>query len=99
MVGPCKTPATKIWPKAVGGGIFGRFFLENEYQLEVAGDVISSVIVDQTDMDVRVTFGDFRSNCSWDIRTTHFVMDKRQRRRTPANAGHDIRQNAIWRFV
>ena len=33
------------------------------------------------------------TNC----KAAHFVMDGR--RRTTADAGHDIRQNAIWRFA
>ena len=41
---------------------------QNNFRLEVVSDVISGVVVDPTDMKVRVKFGDSRSNRSRDIR-------------------------------
>ena len=50
-------PATEIRPKAVGGGIFGRFSNIDECRSEVAGDVISGMAVDYVGLDVRATSG------------------------------------------
>ena len=58
MVGQVKRRATKIRPKAVGSGIFGRFPNFDKCPSEVAGDVISGVAVDYVGVDVRATFGD-----------------------------------------
>ena len=52
LVRHAKRHATKIRPKAVAGGIYGRFGNFDQCQSEVAGDVISGVAV-----DVRATFG------------------------------------------
>ena len=52
--------ATKIRPKAVGGGIFNSFLRDN-LQPEIVSDVISGVIVDQTGTDVREKFGDSKT--------------------------------------
>ena len=45
---------------------------------EAASDVISDVIVDPTGVDVRVKFGDSKSNRSRDIGLPHFVTDERR---------------------
>ena len=44
--------------------------------------VISGVVVEQVGVDVRVKFGDFRSNRSRDIRAAHFVVDAHNDERT-----------------
>ena len=44
--------------------ILGRFSNVNNFRLEVASDVISSVVVNSTGMNVRVKLGDSRSNRS-----------------------------------
>ena len=62
MVGQAKCRATKIRPKAVGSGIFGRFPNFDNCPSEVAGDIISSVAVDYVSVDVRATFGEYRLN-------------------------------------
>ena len=54
------------------------------------------MVVDQTCTDVCVKFGGSRSNRSRDLQVAHFVMDER---RTTADAGHDIRPNAIRRYA
>ena len=46
LVVQAKSHATKIRPKAVGGGIFGRILNFDKCRSEVAGDVISAVAVD-----------------------------------------------------
>ena len=51
MVGQAKRRATNLRPKAVAGGIFGRFANFDKYRPEVAGDVISGVAVDYIGMD------------------------------------------------
>ena len=61
--------------EALGGAIFGRFSNVGIFLPEVASEVISDMVVELTGMDVRVTFGDFRSDGSRDIRAAHFVMD------------------------
>ena len=48
--------------------------------MEVASDVIYSEAADKVGIDVRVEFGDSRSNSSWDTRAAHFVMDDDRRR-------------------
>ena len=46
-LGQKKFCATKIQPKAVAGGIFGRFFSNfDNCRLQAAGDVISDVAVE-----------------------------------------------------
>ena len=62
---------------------FRRFFRHN-FRPEVVNDVISCVAVEFVGVDVRVTFGDSRSNGSPDIRLPHFVTDERLRT-TPAD--------------
>ena len=52
-MGQAKRHDTKIRPKAVGGGIFGRFSNFDLYRTEVADDVITGVAVQQVGMDVR----------------------------------------------
>ena len=60
---------TKILSKVVGAGIFSR--------LEVAGDVMSGLAVDEIGVDVHVEFSDSRSNhCRYIyIPAAHFVTD------------------------
>ena len=50
--------------EAVRGGIFDRFLIFDNCQLEVASDVISGVDVDQTCMKGHVKFGGSRSKRS-----------------------------------
>ena len=57
-MGQAKRRATKIRPKSVGSGIFGRFRNFYNCRSEVAGDVISGVAVDYVGMDVCTTFGE-----------------------------------------
>ena len=62
--GRIKRRATKIQPKAVGSGIFGRYPNFDQYRSEVAGDVISGVAIDYVGVDVlvRATFGEIGLN-------------------------------------
>ena len=53
-----KRRATKIRPKAVGSGIFGRFPNFDKFRPEVAGEVVSGVAIEYVVMDVRATFGE-----------------------------------------
>ena len=53
-----KRRATKIRPKTIGSGIFGRVPNLDKCRSEVADDVISGVTVDYVGMDVRATFGE-----------------------------------------
>ena len=72
----------EIPPEPIGGSIFDSFFRDN-FRLEVVSDVISYMAIEYISMDVRLKFGDSRSNCSGDIRISHFVMgddDKRWHR-------------------
>ena len=75
---PGKTLHTKIWPKAVGDGIFCRFLkLQSmlivrfppikllQRVLSNAHDGISRVAVDWINMDVNVHFGDTMLNIGW----------------------------------
>ena len=43
-----------VGPKAIEGGIFGRFSKFHMCRLEVAGDVMAGAVVDQVGMDVHV---------------------------------------------
>ena len=47
----------------------------DNFQPEVASDVISGVDVEQVGVKVQVTFGDSSSNRSRDIRLPHFVTN------------------------
>ena len=58
-------------------------FSPNNFQLEVASDVIYSMAEEHIGMDIPVKFDDYRSNRSTDIQVAHFVMDKRRQRRWP----------------
>ena len=53
---------TKIRPKAVGGGIFGRFSNFEKCRSEAADDIMSNVAVDYVGVDVRSKFGDSMLN-------------------------------------
>ena len=55
-----KRSATKIRPKAVGGGIFGCLSNFDNCRLEVTSDVTSSTAVERVGMDVCVKFNDSR---------------------------------------
>ena len=57
-MGQAKRRATKIRPKAVGGGIFGRSMNFDKIRSEVAGDDISGAAVEQAVMVVYATFGE-----------------------------------------
>ena len=60
-------------------------------------------IVDQTGTNVRVKFGDSRSNRSGDKRAAHFVMnDDAGGRRSSHKAERQsgvFPENAVWRYV
>ena len=43
---------------------------------EEAGDVIVEKVIEGVGLDIRVNFGDSRSNRSRDIRRAHFVSDE-----------------------
>ena len=58
LVGQAKRRATKIRPKAVGSGTFGRFPNFDKCRSEVSGDVLSGAAVHYVVMDVRSTFGE-----------------------------------------
>ena len=64
LVGQAKRRTTKIRPKAVGCGIFGRFSSFDKCRLEVAGDVVSGANVGQVGTDIPVKLGDSRLNRS-----------------------------------
>ena len=55
IVGQAKRRTTKIRPKAIGSGIFGRFPNCDQFRSEVADDAISGVTVDYFDTDVHAT--------------------------------------------
>ena len=59
----------------------------DNFRLEEDGDIISSVVIEPKSANVRVKFGDSRSNRSPDIRLLHFVTNNddvsRPRRRMP----------------
>ena len=61
-MGLAKRSATNIRPKAVQGGIFGRFFKTFIYRTEVAVDALTGVAVEQVGMDVCGKFCDSRLN-------------------------------------
>ena len=61
-MGQVKRRDTKIRPKAVGSGIFGRFRNFDKCRSGAVGDVISGVTVDYVGVDVRATFGESASN-------------------------------------
>ena len=61
-MGQAKRRATKIRPKAVGSGIFGRFHNFYKCRSEVAHDVISGVTVEKVSTDVRAAFGESELN-------------------------------------
>ena len=50
-------------PEAVGGGIFRDFF-RYSFRPEVVYDLISGLVLGHVSIDVRVKFGDSRSNRS-----------------------------------
>ena len=54
------------------------FLFHYNFRLAADNDVICSVAVDDVGMDVRVKFGDSRSNDSWDIRGADFVSFRRK---------------------
>ena len=56
----------EIWPKAIGGGIFGSFFSNfHKCRQEFAGDVITDVAADQVGMNVHVKCGNSLLNKQW----------------------------------
>ena len=66
-----------------------RQVFRNNFRPEVANDVVSGEAVELVGVDVRVKFGDSRSNRYRYIRAAHFVIDdeqtpneRRRRRRT-----------------
>ena len=68
----------EILPKAVGGGIFRRFFRDNS-RSEVDSDVISSADVGHIGVDEPVKFGDSASNYYRDRRLPHFLTNDGRR--------------------
>ena len=64
------------------------FLFRDNFRLEVASAVISSMDVKQVSVDVRGKCGESRLRRSRDIRLPHFVTDERI---TPAYADHRIR--------
>ena len=58
----------EIRPKAVGGGIFGRFSNFDKCRLEVAGDVIPGEVVEYVSTDVVAKVGDSKLNTGRIIR-------------------------------
>ena len=70
----CLNHSREIPPQAVGSGIFDSFSLY--FRPEVDNDVISSVTVDYVGLDVRVKFGDSRSNGSRNIRGADFASSE-----------------------
>ena len=63
-----KRRTTKIQPKAVGGGIVGRYSNFDKCLSQSAGDFISSVAVEEVGTDVRATFGEAGLNSGRIIR-------------------------------
>ena len=61
-MGQANRCATKIQPKAVGGGIFGRILKSGNCRLEVSDNVISGAAVGWVGVDVRVKFDDSTLN-------------------------------------
>ena len=57
-MGQVKRRATKIRPKTVESGIFGRFPNFDKCRSEVAGDVVSGVAIDHVGVDALATFGE-----------------------------------------
>ena len=55
--GPRSDRSQEIWPKAIGSHIFNSFVCD-DFRLETATDITSSVAVDKIGMDVRIKFGD-----------------------------------------
>ena len=55
LVRQAKRRAAKIRPRAVGGGVFGRFSNIDKYRSEVAGDIISGAAIDYVGTDVCAT--------------------------------------------
>ena len=72
----CLNYSREIPPIPVKGGIFDSFFHYN-FRPEVGNDVISGVTVYYVGVDVRVKFGDSRSNVYRDIRWADFVSNER----------------------
>ena len=54
-------------------------FFRNNFRPGVVSDVICGTAVGCVSMDVRLNFGDYRSNRSRDIRAAQFVNDERRR--------------------
>ena len=67
-LGQAKSHATKISPKTVRDGIFGRNLNSNNGRSEVASEVISGVAVAYPSVDVSVKFHNSRLNMCWIIR-------------------------------
>ena len=66
--GYAKRRATKIRPKAVVSGIFGRFSNFDKCRLEAAGDVISGLAIELAGTDVSAKFAGSRLNSGRIIR-------------------------------
>ena len=73
LVVEAKRSATKIRPKAVRSGIFGRFLNVGKCRSEVAGDVISGVAVDYAGVYVRAAFGVLFIACALLVSQCHLL--------------------------
>ena len=64
-----------IPPNGAGGGIFASF--RYSFRQDADSYVISDVAIEYVDVDVRLKYGDQRSNDSRDIRGADFVSNDR----------------------
>ena len=72
---PSLSHSQEIPPEAVGGGKIDCF--PYNFRPEVDNDVISGTAIDNVGADIRVKFGDSRSNGFRDIRGANFVSNER----------------------
>ena len=79
---PCLNRSSEIQLETVTDGTFDVFSKCHKCRPEEAGDVIYGAAEDWVDTDVRVKFGDARSNCAGDIRLPHFHFMTDDERRT-----------------
>ena len=72
--------------------VFSTVFFHYNLRSEVDGDIISTAAIDYVSKDVRLKFGDSRSNESLDIRGADFVSNERPNIKTyPSSAKHLFR--------
>ena len=72
---------------------FRPFFERRNFRPEAHSDVIYGAVVEPMGVKVHAKFDDSMSNCSRDIRLSHFVLTTTTTTMTttPAYAGHHIR--------